>query len=378
MALFSKREVPKLVLAQRVVDKMANAASRFIEDETGEALVGLVIDDKVSDGPPTIFVLDTISPDETAVRQLHTFQQGDDLQDEIIWWLQENWAAVRRMRQGSYGSAVQAKWDAPLQYLGDWHKQPGFMIKPSFGDLMTAVEWVEDDDNGMPFLLVPIVTLGHPSTTSSEGEEFNYITVPMGDDTDMRVDFWYLHRDVRMFQPMHVSVWADDKLPGLTKYPWHLAHGDRYKTEAAQLQGDGLFTSVVLWNADEKVPLEVCFLVARRGADKVLIIVTAWDYPRTAPYARAAPFVQMGEDDNIYDIFEQLWKKSTKVKDPAGWKWTEESYLVDYIHALEGSLGLRPEPPVKPPTRDITTDLPGKVVPTDETKEDDAPEEVKE
>lgn len=381
MALFAKHEVPKLILSQRVVDKMANAASRFIEDETGEAMVGLVIPDKHSGGAPTIYILDTISPDESAVRQLHTFQQGDDLQDEIIWWLQENWAVVRKMRQGSYGNALQAKWDAPLQYLGDWHKQPGYMIKPSFGDLMTALEWVDDEENGMEFLVVPIVTLGHPSTTNNDGADINYLTVSMGDDTDMRVDFWFLQRYVRMFQPMHVSVWADDKLPGLTKYPWHLAHGDRYKTEAAQLQGDGLFTSVVLWNADEKIPLEVCFLVARRGADKVLIVVTAWDYPRTAPYTRVAPFVQMGEDDDIYDVFAQLWKQSTKVSDPPGWKWTEDSYLIDYIHAVEKAHNLQPAAPIKTPAPEVAADLPGKVVEHEiavDKAADDATEEVTE
>ena len=39
----NKSSVPNLVIAQRVVDKMAVAAKHFLQDETGEAMVGLII-----------------------------------------------------------------------------------------------------------------------------------------------------------------------------------------------------------------------------------------------------------------------------------------------------------------------------------------------
>lgn len=345
-----KRSVPNLALAQRVVDKMADAASRFIADETGEAMVGLIVADTQTKGASTIFVLDTIAPNDSSspgaapVRQWGMFEQGDDWQDEVIWWLQENWTAYREKRRGSFGNALQAKWDAPLRYLGDWHKQPGYMIKPSFGDLMTALTWLDDDQNNMEFLLVPIVTLGHPSTTSNEnGIGVNYITKSMDDDSDMRVDFWYIHRDVRMFQPINVTVMADDQLPGLTKYPWHLVNEDRFNTEVSQLHGDGLFTSITLWEADDKLPLEVCFLTARKSSDKVIIVITPWNYPEAAPSARVAPFLAMDEDDDIHAIFKQLWAQASPVKNPPGWKWTPEKFIIDYVHALEESLGLRPK-----------------------------------
>ena len=35
--------VPNLVLAQHVLNKMATAANHYVEDETGEALVGVVV-----------------------------------------------------------------------------------------------------------------------------------------------------------------------------------------------------------------------------------------------------------------------------------------------------------------------------------------------
>src|SRR5688572_1411144 len=93
------RGVPNLVIAQRVVEKMVEIARTYAQDETGEAMVGLVVPGTHTNGIPTLYVLDTISPDATAVRELHTFQQGDARQDELIYWLQENWRSDRKHQQ---------------------------------------------------------------------------------------------------------------------------------------------------------------------------------------------------------------------------------------------------------------------------------------
>ncbi len=330
--------IPNLVLARRVIDKMAAASRRYIADETGEAMVGLVVPGKNTNGVPTLYVLDTISPDErTVVRHAHTFQQGDELQDELIWWLQENWRVHRDKRRGS---ALQAKWDVPLRYLGDWHKQPGFMIQPSNGDRMTALSWIEDEENGMDFLLAPIVTLGHPSTTSNPYANANFVAISYGNGTDMRVDFWYIDREIGQFLPIIPAIYPNDQLPGLAEYPWHLVDEKRFKTEMALLNKDSLFTSLVLWNADGEPPLEVCLMTARMGADKVLIIITPWNYPTHAPSARVAPFVHMQPEDDMYSVFEDLWAQSKPVPDPSGWQWSSEHCLLDYIHALEDQLGI--------------------------------------
>ena len=167
MAMISRGIVPNLVISQRAVERIVNIAQGFIQDETGESMVGVVLPGENIEDMPTIYVLDTISPDEeTTVRMTHTFQQGDDLQDEIIWWLQENWRLSRETGLDSIKKPFEAKWDTPLRYLGDWHKQPGYMIQPSGGDLMTALSWLDDLENQMEYLLVPIVTLGHPPTTA--------------------------------------------------------------------------------------------------------------------------------------------------------------------------------------------------------------------
>ena len=340
----SRHSVPNLVVARRVLDKMAAAAARYIQDETGEAMIGLVVDGERTGGIRTLYVLDTISPDDSAVRQLHTFQQGDERQDEIIWWLQENWRVYRETTLAQASSALQARWDVPLRYLGDWHKQPGFMIAPSGGDQHTALDWLDDDENGMDFLLAPIVTLDHPSTTINMAPNANFVTIPQADHGYMRVDFWYISRDLRMFQPIAPAIYPDDQLPALAPYPWHLASQSRVSQEMNHLHEEELFTSVVLWNATEEPPLEVCFMTARVGSDRVLLIVTPWNYPDQSPSARVAPFGQVGPEDDLYDVFADLWRQSTPVDDPPGWQWSADLYLVDYIHALEKSLGIEAPP----------------------------------
>lgn len=329
------RGVPNLVIAQRVVEKMVEIARTYAQDETGEAMVGLVVPGTHTNGIPTLYVLDTISPDATAVRELHTFQQGDARQDELIYWLQENWRNDRQHQQ-QINAITAAKWNVPLRYLGDWHKQPGYMIQPSMGDLMTALDWIEDPENEMEFLLAPIVTLGHEASTEAVEGGVNYLTRPQQESDGLlaRVDFWYIDRKSRMFLPITPTVYPDDQLPALSPYPWHLLNEDRLDTEMAQLRSAQMFTTLVLWEADGKSPLEVCFMCGRVGWDKIAILVTKTDYPASPPTAHLAPFLQIGPDDDIYDAFETMWASSTPVEDPAGWTWAPEKMLIDYLRAL--------------------------------------------
>ncbi len=338
-----RHSVPNLVVAQRVLKKMTAAASQYIADETGEAMIGLMVAGERTNGVATLYILDTISPDDRdTVRQLHTFQQGDEHQEDIFWWLQDNWQAYREQQRKNPTQPLQAKWDVPLRYLGDWHKQPGFMIQPSMGDQMTALDWLDDEENNMEFLVAPIVTLGHPSLTVNTPTSANFLTVPYANGSHMRVDFWYIHRDVRLFQPIIPAVYPDDQLPVLPDYPWHLVKQQRSSEENNRLQDEQLFTTVVLWDVDEKPPLEICFMVGRVGSDRVLILCTPWNYPDAPPSARVAPFTSIDSDEDMYDVFADLWAQSAPVDDPDGWEWSADKYLIDYVLALETALGIKP------------------------------------
>ena len=339
MAMISRGIVPNLVLSQRAVERMLSAASQYMADETGEAMVGFIVQDDSPEGLPTIYVLDTISPDETAVRRSHTFQQGDALQDEIIWWLQENWHFHREQHRGS--GALPDRFDVPLRYLGDWHKQPGSMIQPSHGDLMTALAWLDDDELAMDSLLVPIVTVGHARIIGETDLSVNYLTAPMENGSDMRVDWWYIHRDVRVFQPVHPRVVPADELPQMMKYGWHVVLAERLSRETLALEDDGLLVRTLFYECDGEVPLEYCFITIRQGARFFLLFVTQHDYPHSAPKAYQAPFVASLDLMDPVATFQKLWEVATPIDDPPGWRWSPERYLIDYVVAIETEMGLR-------------------------------------
>ncbi len=343
----SRHTVPNLVIAQRVINKMAKAAGHYLEDETGEAMVGFVIPGAHTNGVPTLYVIETIAPfEDSTVREWATFQQGDELQEEQFWWLSDNWDVYREKH---HGKSLPEKLNVPLTHIGDWHKQPGFMIQPSQGDLMTARHMLMDSENGIDFLLAPIVTLGHPTTTGSSTNG-NYIAVPQGDGTSMRVDFWYIDLKTNDFVPINPTIYPDNQLPSLPDYPWHMIREERYKDEYATLTKNSSFISApVLWDTGNAPPLDVCFLMAQDGLDKALILVTGWDYPQSAPKCRVIDRAALDLDDNIYDVFEAVWHDSKWADTPKDWSWTDGKRLTDYVFAVEEMLGLKRPPPIPSP-----------------------------
>lgn len=335
---------PNLVVAQRVIDKMAAAADATLEDETGEAMVGVIIPSTMPGGVPTIYILDTIAPDDTAVRKYAKFEQGDDRQGDVFQWLYTNWEHAREKSRTSLISALTNKWDVPLLHVGDWHKQPGYMIHPSGGDLMTALDYLDDD--GVDFLVAPIVTLNHPTTIDTSGSVANFVLVSKGNDSAMRVDFWYIDRHTPMFAPMMPAVYPNDQLPSVAAYPWHLTHPKVAEEEFGSMQDDGLALSITYWNADGETPHEVCLLIGRMGSPKLLILVTPADFPKHKPSLRVAPFIPMGAGEDMQAVFEKAWAQSEPVDVP----YDHDQYktLLAYIHAAEDKLGIerkRPSPP---------------------------------
>ncbi len=332
-----ERSRPRVVLAERVIRKIAHGALLYPDEETAEALVGLII--PTENGEPDFYVLDTIAPEQHAVdRAGYMVEQGDELQDEIMYWLAINWKRFRDLRRQSYGNALAAKWDAPLRYLGDWHKQPGEMFWPSQGDLETARAILEEAGNDMPQIIVPIVTLAPPWDAESgpPGDEFDlYATQP--DGPPVRINIWYLRRDLPEFIAARPQVMADDLLPAMPPLGWHLADRERFQAEYDLLTGDGLAVSISEWDADQRPPLEICFLVGRMGGDHVLLLITGYNYPATPPTVRVAPMLRLQDDE---DMFARLWAESRPLtaRETPDLPWTAERTLLELVRAVEAAL----------------------------------------
>jgi len=377
----SDRDLPRVVVAQHVVDKIVRGALLYPDIETGEAMIGLIA---LQSGrqEPDIYVLDTISPGEHALRRWGMFEQGDDWQGDVLQWLYVNWEAFRELRRSSYGSALAAKWDLPLGHVGDWHKHPGDMTEPSPDDANTARHVIDDSETPVEHFLVPIVTM-YPL----EGEKLSYggeqpdlppsepaqtvggpgqvlaaavtgfesarhgkrrdaladassqaiIQTVQDKGWTVRIDFWYMSKKARRFVPVTPVVWTDDRLPRLPPVAWHLAHPRRFDQEYSLLTEAGYVVDVVRWDADGKPPYEICFSVYRPGSERVIVLVTPVDYPAQMPAIRVAPLVGVTESE---DVFEKVYEvsqplPSTQMPD---WTWDSKRTLIELVWHVEKTL----------------------------------------
>ncbi len=343
------QQLGHVVVARRVVEKIVRGAARYPDLETGEALIGLVVP-QPGRAEPQIYVLDTIPPGPVAVREWGMFEQGGDWQGDVLQWLHVNWEVVREQRRGSYGRALAAKWDAPLQHVGDWHKQPGDMIAPSSGDARTARSLIADQEAPVQQLIAPIVTLyplpATPDTTATETESppAQIPKMPPAAPnalielrTDLgwavRIDFWYMSTRVRRFVPIVPQVWDDDRLPTLPPVAWHLARPTRFDREHALLTEAGYHVDAVRWDADGKPPLEICFALYRPGSTGVVLLITSADYPARMPAVRVAPLVRVAEEE---DLFEKLYAASRSLlpTELPSWPWNAKHTLAELaLHA---------------------------------------------
>jgi hypothetical protein len=374
-------DVPRVILAERVVNKMLRGALLYPEPETGEAMIGLIAP-QGGRLEPDIYVMDTISPGEQAVRHWGMFEQGSDWQADVFNWLHDNWEAFRELRRSSYGSAIAAKWDLPLMHVGDWHKQPGDMTEPSAGDDQTARAMINDSETPLQHLVAPIVTLyslkpARPvipaaevvkaEETPAEGEDAAEEASTADEPEDIaeepeevlspeemlknpppstivrkldkegwivRIDFWYMSKRNKRFVPVNPVIWPDDRIPALPPVAWHLQHPKRFDQEYDLLTQAGYAVDVVRWDADGRPPYEICFSVYKPGSERVIVLVTPVDYPVQMPAMRIAPLVSVAEDE---DVFEKVYGASKPVlaTQMPGWNWDSKRTLIELVWHLE-------------------------------------------
>ena len=276
-------------------------------DETGEAMVGFVVEDDTPEGLPTIYVLDTISPDETAVRRSHTFSRAMRSKTRLSGGCRRIGISIANGIAGT--DALPDRFDVPLRYLGDWHKQPGSMIQPSHGDHMTALSWLDDEESGMDFLLVPIVTVGHLPNIGETELTVNYINVPMENGRVMRVDWWYVHRDVRVFQPVHPKVVADEQLPQMMKYSWHVVDPDRlYYRNGFALENDGLLGETACFtNAMEKCRWNTAFSPSGKAVHSFSCLRRSTTIPKARHKPTRRPSLTDLDLMDPVETFHKLW-----------------------------------------------------------------------
>lgn len=362
----TSNDLPRVFIAQRVIDKMLHGALLYLEPETGESMIGLVVPQS-GRLEPDIYVLDTISPGEHVVREWGMFEQGDDWQGDILHWLSVNWNAFRDLRRSSYGSALAAKWDVPLRYVGDWHKHPGDMTFPSGGDTGTARKIINDSETPEEHVIAPLVTIYPIASEKSEsGEEqgetphapAESAALETQDEVSVnkhrsaskpiiktladkgwivRIDFWYMSKRRQRFVPITPVIWPDDRLPKLPQVAWTLEHSKRFDQEYRLLIDAGYVVDVVRWDADGRPPYEIAFSVYKPGSQQVILLVTSVDYPAQRPAIRISPLVNVAEGE---DVFEKVYEASKPVLNSQmpDWAWDSKRTLIELVWHVEKTL----------------------------------------
>ncbi len=350
--------LPRATFAQRVIDKIV-ANALIYQTETGESLIGFALR---QDGrpEPDLYVLDTIAPDASAVRTSAYFEQGDDLQGDIFNWFYDNWETMRvRMRTINSDGAL-PKWDAPLCHLGDWHKHPGTLVKPSWGDTSTARAHINDRQAGTPQLLVVLATLWEraylqgdaldretPEADEEMPEEFKPehgaaqpILVPVDEHWLVRIDVWYMSRAIRRFTQLTPIVVPDADLPQLPPLGWHLAQPERLRSEVESLNQAGYAVSLEQYDTDRVPPLEICLSLARRDSEYAIILITEPDYPAHMPRVRLTPISALRDLPETANLFDRLWNASQPLAQSAYplWSWTQNHRLIDLVREVEARL----------------------------------------
>ena len=350
----NRAQLPHLTLSQRVIDKIV-ANAMIYPTETGETLVGLAVN-VAGRIEPDMYVLDTIPPDDSAVRRGAYFEQGDDVQGEIFNWYADNWEQFRERRRHSYGNAIGAKWDVALANVGDWHKHPGTLTHPSGGDFETAYQHVFDEKEGVPQILVILATVWDRAYAnadeSADPEMLVGITehtkeidkprplkIPINDSTVVRIDFWYMSRKTRRFVRLAPIVVEDSLLPNLPTVSWHITDQERLRRELDALDDDG-FKVLRLqgFNADNVPPLEICMQVLRMTGKYVYTVVTKSLYPAERPVIRYAPIEVIPEDTP--QIFAPIWAQSQPVPEDCypSEPWKPDNLIVDVLRTVEVKL----------------------------------------
>lgn len=318
---------PMISVTRRVLLKMAIATLRYPDLETGEAMVGINVADE--DQPPQLIVLETIAPSESTVREWGHVEMGDGWQHAVFEWWHVNWQQYRLLRRQSYGNAKAAKWDTPLLFLGDWHKQPG-MIRPSGGDLRTAKQLLRESN--LPYLLVPILNFAHELLADID---VNTVVMELNQRV-LRVDFWQLRRRSNYFEPVTVAVIEDESVPRLPAIAWYLDNAERYDRELYTLEAASInVMDITPWAGRKHPPLDIGWLLHPFGAEYAIVVLTPATYPHRPPTWRISPLLrpQQGED-----VFELCFNASQPLQDVLP-NWTPQHHLLDGVRIIKERLG---------------------------------------
>lgn len=276
--------IPRVVVPQRVIDRMVEETLAHPETETGETVFGIEL-------PGMLVVLGTIPDIVDTHRSPGFFRQGGDDQWDIYKWVRAHWDEMRKASRGTNRMtgwipqtpvplyAVPAELDAPIRFIGDWHRHPGGYKQLSGTDLGTIDSILQDPKAKRSQYLAPLVTMS--KLTLSPHFRGSELVVAAGDE--IQIQFYWKGRDTQDYYHVVPEIIPDGNLPWIPPIPWHLMDPNRLRTELALLQQAGCTVGYGTQQMDGDPILEVVFGITHPDWKERVMLVTDWDFPRSKP-----------------------------------------------------------------------------------------------
>jgi hypothetical protein len=256
------RPIPATVTVRpEVLRAVTDAAAVSGRNETGGPLIGMVQRSwDTPNGRLVVSVLATMPPAPgmqagPASIALGRASDGERAASALEWW---------RTVTGF-----------DLVHLGDWHKHPSGMPRPSSGDSATAR--VMAHETATPIWLTAVAVSDHRRDEQMNADgNLAWASEQIEDQAELRM---YRADGAGALVPVRLRIEAD-AIPALPRLPWHLADPLRFATECRLLDAAG-FRVALDDGADGRPPRMI--VRASHNGQAPLIVRTAARHPFDAP-----------------------------------------------------------------------------------------------
>lgn len=266
-----KPPLPKLLITKQAVHDLRAEALRFLTNETGAGLFGLIYTQ--AGKTETVAITGVIpAPAADIVRRVATVSLSGNKMSEAVDWLEKNHAAI-------HGAANGVEF-AFLYYAHSHHKMDFRHF--SGRDIQSMYEAIHKHGMKLAVGVLMLITEEWEKIHTKDSMEG---TISIEVDTRVHLRFYYLDRvmvDAGIREPTLIRPEVVDgkSLPVVPPLSWEYTNEDEFLLQMRKLERQGARVTVIKGNFDSDPVLEIKFIISKpTWQGKVLLITTDWNFP---------------------------------------------------------------------------------------------------
>jgi len=269
--------LPKVYIANSAVYEMTREVLSNPGRETGWGLYGIIAKDRL-----TVYIVGVIRPAVADITRHYaaTTLGGERLADSVRWLM----ANVELNKK----NGINIDGDFAFLYKGHSHHQLGYgQYSPTDKDSIKESVIKE----GLELAIGPLATIDQ-----TEMKIINRFGGDISVNNSAKVKFTFYYYDRYMYEagvvePVVIkpTVLNARAVPALPPLGWQFASDSDYMEQLRHLRAYGCNVKTSYRDTDNKPPFEIIFTVTRNDWKGILVIETAWDFPRTLPKFKVVP-----------------------------------------------------------------------------------------